>query len=349
MTTHRYATKLKTVLFLGVFVLGLGSLSPLFAATIHTADSIQSTNRLESTSIPADDYHSNHNLEIPGPSHTYVYWNLGYGDGIYGNFEVVDETISFFICDQANYDLWDSGQTASVYHLQEVVTSYSFHFIVPYSDTWYFVFQNKEFLITKTVNFDLYKDLTPPSIDMSIDAGATYSGIKEITATINEAQFDIESVHLYIDGTLVDTEYDGSFSYSWDTSRYSNGAHTIRISADDNVGNSGFEEITVQVYNAILPFPGGGDPGSSNTVMILAIVGIVAFVGVVGIVGRARRSSPDSLTGTGALGTSLSTSDSSSHVKEREVVSERFLVICPFCGSKNEQGTIQCSSCGAKL
>jgi len=318
----------------------------------------------QSVAIVADDYHSNHNFVVPVLSHHYVSWSLQSSNGVYGDFEVTvpssgaDQIITFFICDQANYDLWDSGETASVYHLQENVGSYSFHFRIPYTDTWYFVFKNYAVLTSKTINFDLYRDLTPPAIDMNLDAGATYSGIKEITATITEAQFSINTVRLYIDGYTVDTEYDSSFSYSWDSRTYSNGAHTVRISASDNVGNSGYEEITVLVSNAgpIVTSPtttGGGGSGAGleimSPIMLISVLGIVGLVVVLGVLIRARGGSPRAPPDVGVPGTAQGVQEPISHAREKEVVSERFLVICPFCGSKNEQGTINCHSCGAKL
>ena len=36
-------------------------------------------------------------------------------------------------------------------------------------------------------------------------------------------------------------------------------------------------------------------------------------------------------------------------VIEKERVIERVLVICPFCGNKNEQGAAKCAHCGAQL
>jgi len=316
--------------------------------------------------VLSEDYHSNHNFVVPILGHHYVSWSLQQSNGIYGDFEVTvpssgaDQIITFFICDQDNYDLWADGKSASVYHLQENVGSYSFHFRVPYADTWYFVFKNYALLTSKTINLDLYRDLTPPVIDMNLDAGATYSGVKEITATIAEAQFQIGTVQLYIDGRTVDTETDSSFSYSWDTTDYTNGAHAIRISASDNVGNSGYEEITVLVSNAVpgtiaptTTGSGGGATGAGleivSPIMLMSLLGIVGLVVAIGVVARARGGSTRAPPSSGVLGTAQSVQDTSSHVREKEIVSERFLVICPFCGSKNEQGTSNCHSCGAKL
>jgi ribosomal protein L40E len=45
----------------------------------------------------------------------------------------------------------------------------------------------------------------------------------------------------------------------------------------------------------------------------------------------------------------LSEESESTHFREKEVVTERFLVICPFCGAKNQQGLAKCQNCHASL
>jgi len=207
--------------------------------------------------VPADDFHRSETVTVGIYYHDYLTWSLSYHNGIYGNFEVTypasgdDQIITFFICDQENYDLWIGGEDSEKYHHQTNVADYSFEFIVPSEDTWYFVFTNYALFTHKTVDVNLYRDDTPPAISMNLNAGATYSSLKVITATITEATFAISSVSLYIDGALKDTETDSSFSYSWNTKGYSNGAHTVRISASDNVGNTGYREVIVYVSNVI--------------------------------------------------------------------------------------------------
>ncbi|MHA1247636.1 MAG: Ig-like domain-containing protein [Candidatus Thorarchaeota archaeon] len=344
----------------GAFVLLLGVTIMLGLLCVPSSPHRESS--LVESVVVSDDYHSNHNIVIGINSYEAVSWTLDQGNGIYGEFQVTkpssgdDQIITFFICDSENYDLYTSGETASVYHLQENVASYSFKFVVPKDDTWYFVFRNYALLTSKTVNLDLYMDLTPPSIDINLDAGATYSGIKEITATITEQTFDIKSVKLYIDNVLVDTEYDSSFSYSWNTESYTNGDHTIRIVAEDTVGNSGYEEVTVFVSNARTAGTtsvqstgdtgdGGGVPAgvsfSSTIVIALGFVGLVVVVGVLAAAKHGGSSSGERL-GVGEV-------EPARTVKEREIVTERVLVICPFCGTKNEQGTAKCTNCGAEL
>ncbi|MFW9844771.1 MAG: hypothetical protein ACFFEV_09360, partial [Candidatus Thorarchaeota archaeon] len=36
-------------------------------------------------------------------------------------------------------------------------------------------------------------------------------------------------------------------------------------------------------------------------------------------------------------------------VTQREIVRDRVLVICPYCGAKNEQGVLKCHNCDAEL
>ena len=44
-----------------------------------------------------------------------------------------------------------------------------------------------------------------------------------------------------------------------------------------------------------------------------------------------------------------STSAPTETIREREIVRDRVLVICPYCGSKNEQGITTCANCDAEL
>lgn len=310
--------------------------------------------------VRADD-HYNFEFNIGVLGHDYVTWVLSSGDGAYGDFEVTypasgdDQIITFFICDEADYNDWVGGGSPSVYHLQENVGSYSFEFRIPYADTWYFVFKNYAVLTSKTVQFDVYRDTTPPAIDMNLDAGATYSGIKEITATITEATFSITEVKLYIDGTLKDTEYDSSFSYSWDTTQYSNGAHTVRIWASDNVGNGDYEEVIVQISNVVpdtTTTTTGGQTAQTmdtNTLLFLGLFGLVAIVAVVAILSRRRGGPPPTEAIPSIPPTPPPERREPETTREREIIRERILLFCPHCSAKVEQGVPFCPNSGGKM
>jgi hypothetical protein len=80
----------------------------------------------------------------------YVYIDLDVGDTIYVDIEVTSGAgINFFICDQENYNLWSSLQSASVYGQQQSVGSVSTSFSVPTSGRWYCVFWNDALLTSK--------------------------------------------------------------------------------------------------------------------------------------------------------------------------------------------------------
>lgn len=317
--------------------------------------------------IVADDTHTHYEWNIGPLSYHYVYGYHSQYRGRYGSFEVTaGSDITFFIVDQDNFEDYEAGLAYSRYCSLEDVLDGSFEFRIPTAGTWYFVFCNKDALITtQTVSFDLYGDYTPPTINMNLDAGATYSGIKEITATITEATFDIGTVRLRIDGNLKDTEYDSAFSYSWDTTQYSNGAHTIRISASDTVENIDYEEITVYVSNAV---PGttntgaattGGETGTDgqanqaltlNMPLLLGLGGLVVIIGIAVAVSRRGKEGPVSDEEIIPRPPPPKEPEAVEPTSTREkIITERFLVICPFCGTKNQQGITKCQSCGAKL
>ncbi|MFW9965245.1 MAG: hypothetical protein ACFFCX_16855, partial [Candidatus Sifarchaeia archaeon] len=80
------------------------------------------------------------------------------------------------------------------------------------------------------------------------------------------------------------------------------GAHTVRITAYDNVGNSGYEEVTVYSSNVVTTSTptstsstGGGDDGGGGgsldlppSVVFLTTLGVVALIVIVGIASRSR-------------------------------------------------------------
>lgn len=90
---------------------------------------------------------------------------------------------------------------------------------------------------------------TVPSVTITNpNNGATVSGTVSITAEAFDAEDGVLSADIYIDGALK-----GANLYSWDTTSYSDGAHTIYAKATDSGSLYGDDEITVSVSN------GGGD------------------------------------------------------------------------------------------
>jgi hypothetical protein len=109
------------------------------------------------------------------------------------------------------------------------------------------------YTLTATITYG-GSDTTPPSVSITNPSnGATVSGTVSITFTASDAN-GISSRAIKIDGVTKST----SSSYSWDTTGYSDGQHTIRCEATDPSGNTGYDQITVTVAN-------GGDDGGELT------------------------------------------------------------------------------------
>jgi hypothetical protein len=100
------------------------------------------------------------------------------------------------------------------------------------------------YTLTATITYGS-SDTTPPSVSITNPSnGATVSDTVSITFTASDAN-GISSRAIKIDGVTKST----SSSYSWDTTGYSNGQHTIRCEATDPSSNTGYDEITVTVDN----------------------------------------------------------------------------------------------------
>ena len=83
------------------------------------------------------------------------------------------------------------------------------------------------------------KDTTPPTVSITGPAnGAKVSGVVSVTANAAD-NVSVASVKFEIDGALVGTpDLAAPFAYSWDTSKSSNGGHTLKAVATDGAGNS---------------------------------------------------------------------------------------------------------------
>ena len=115
------------------------------------------------SALPMDYEQTNQVLDAG--EYWYVYDSYTSGDTISGYFETHADTqgIKFFICDQANWDIWDGGGEATVYNLETNMHTLGFSFSVLSTDTWYVVFSNDAGSTTVTVDMgiDVNGDNTP--------------------------------------------------------------------------------------------------------------------------------------------------------------------------------------------
>jgi hypothetical protein len=90
-------------------------------------------------------------------------------------------------------------------------------------------------------------DTQAPSVSITNPSnGATVSGTVSISFSATD-NVGVTSREISIDGNQVST----SSSYSWDTTAYANGAHTILCEAWDAAGNRGYDQHSVTVSNTV--------------------------------------------------------------------------------------------------
>jgi hypothetical protein len=95
-------------------------------------------------------------------------------------------------------------------------------------------------------------DTTAPTVSVTAPTnGATVSGTTTISASASD-NVGVSSVEFYIDSALVNTDTSSPYSYSWSTTSYSNGAHSIYAKAKDAANNVGTSStISVTVSNSV--------------------------------------------------------------------------------------------------
>jgi hypothetical protein len=126
------------------------------------------------------------------------------------------------------------------------------------------------------------KDTTPPTVSITGPAnGAKVSGVVSVTANAAD-NVSVASVKFEIDGAVVGApDLAAPFAYSWDTSKSSNGGHTLKAIATDGAGNSTTSAaIMVTVNNA------GGDK-TAPSVSIIAPAASATVFGTVNVTATA--------------------------------------------------------------
>lgn len=85
-------------------------------------------------------------------------------------------------------------------------------------------------------------------------AGAAVHGIVAIEATVT-GQNAISQVQMFVDGQLRGTDnanlFAGHYGFTWDASRWVNGAHQVLVIATDSEGLTGSAAVTVNTVNAL--------------------------------------------------------------------------------------------------
>jgi hypothetical protein len=91
----------------------------------------------------------------------------------------------------------------------------------------------------------------PPTASITSPAsGATVSGMTSVQASASSSA-GVASVTLALDGSTVGTDTSSPWTFSVDTTKLVNGAHTLKVTASDAAGNSATAQESVNVQNAV--------------------------------------------------------------------------------------------------
>jgi poly(hydroxyalkanoate) depolymerase family esterase len=102
-------------------------------------------------------------------------------------------------------------------------------------------------------------DTTPPTVSITFPTnGSTVAGAVDITATASD-DIGVTKVEFIIDGTVVgqgvSAQQAGPYSFSWNTTAYATGSHTLQTRAYDAAGNNATSaSVTVTVDQASVNF-----------------------------------------------------------------------------------------------
>ena len=110
--------------------------------------------------------------------------------------------------------------------------------------------------------------VSAPTVSITAPAsGSTISGTATVNANAVPASgATISNCELRVDGGLVGTDTASPYSWSLNTASYTNGQHTLNVTATDNGGRKGYAQISVTVSNVANPTVTITSPSSGATV-----------------------------------------------------------------------------------
>ena len=100
------------------------------------------------------------------------------------------------------------------------------------------------------VYLGIYKDPINPTVSITSPSnGSTVSGTRTITASASD-NIGVDRVQFYIDGVSKKIDSSSPYTYSWNTTSYSNGRHTLKVRAYDDFENDDSDTVFVNVSNS---------------------------------------------------------------------------------------------------
>jgi len=307
----------------------------------------------------------------------YVYDNfvLTAGQELNGYFETSVDTdgIDFFICDSVNFTVWDLGGSATGYEIATNMHTNYFSFTAPYSGDWYAIFDNTGGSTAVTIDaaIDLDSDNTPSY------SSYDYTGYGDV---LEDNEYEYVALTLGA-GAIIDGNFATFFSTDGidfficnqaDFNDWESGYSITQFNHKTDMHVASIDSYTTPAYDTYycvffaqseidtVTFSYGIDVNTSGVTSIdtgglgsgITAVGLIAAVLILGIlccVCRSKKKEPEYAPPTVDHYRAPPSTPTESTVIEREIVRDRVLVICPYCGAKNEQGVLTCHNCKADL
>ena len=96
---------------------------------------------------------------------------------------------------------------------------------------------------------------TPPTLSISAPAnGATVKGAVSCGASASDSN-GIRQVQFYLDGSSIATDTGSPDTCSFDSTKLSNGSHTLRAVATDTLGGTSSTQVSFSVNNTVANTP----------------------------------------------------------------------------------------------
>ncbi len=321
------------------------------------------------------DYPSFTDQYIVAGSYKVYNFTLAIDDVLSGYMETDETTmgLDFFICNDANLAIWLVGGSASGYEVNTNMHTLGWEFTAPSSGGWHIVLSNA---YTTNVYVDIGVDINGDNTPFYSASEYDYTGYGDLLEVGEYHEF---SVYLY-EGTVVDGHFatffptDGIDFFICDDSNFDDWESGFSATLYDQEydmhqafvdtftiptsgtwhfvwENNDIDAITIS-YGISLDTSGAITDGGATS--MIGLVGIVAGLLILIIcccVSRSKKKQPVYVPPSQPTGDHY-TAPQPTHqptIKEREIVRDRVLVICPYCGAKNEQGVLSCYNCDAEL
>jgi hypothetical protein len=233
----------KLLLLSGIIALSVIAVLPVYAATTPVDAAVERGTVVTKTVQSAHNYANNFDytwtITQSGATSIRVYFYRYQVETNYDYVYVMDKNgavSNTYTSSTSKYYVWSSWLTGDSAKIRLKTDS---------SVTYY------GFQITKYEYVAGAADTTAPTTSItSPTSGATVSGTTTISASASD-NVGVSKVDFYVDSVLKGTDTSSPYSYSWATTAYSNGAHSLYTKATDAAGNVGTSAtISVTVSNA---------------------------------------------------------------------------------------------------